>query len=132
MKRLFRICVMLGLSVTPALAQNAVDGEQLFQLHCASCHGLDADGKGPMSSVLLIKPTDLTRLSFENQGVFPRIRVVKRIDGRDPLVSHGSPMPVYGFFFEGDDQAMKAETGQPIMTSRAIVDLVAYLESQQQ
>jgi hypothetical protein len=54
-----------------------------------------------------------------------------RIDGREPLVSHGSPMPVYGDFFEGDDAAVKAETGQPILTSRAVVDLLAYLEGVQ-
>ena len=115
-----------------ASGQDVETGERLFGLHCASCHGLDADGRGPMAPVLLIQPTDLTALEARNEGVFPRARVVMRIDGRDPLVSHGSPMPVYGFFFEGDDQAMKAETGQPIMTSRAIVDLVAYLESLQQ
>jgi hypothetical protein len=55
-----------------------------------------------------------------------------RIDGRDPLVSHGSMMPVYGDFFEGTDVATKAETGQPIMTSQPIVDLLAYLQSLQQ
>jgi hypothetical protein len=54
-----------------------------------------------------------------------------RIDGRDPLTSHGSPMPVYGDFFEGWDVAVKSETGQPIMTSLPIVDLLAYLGSVQ-
>ncbi|MFK7870669.1 MAG: c-type cytochrome [Roseobacter sp.] len=128
--------VILGLAVVccagTAIAQDLEAGEQLYQLHCASCHGLEADGTGPMAPVLLLQPTDLTLLKAENDGVFPRVRVVMRIDGRDPLISHGSPMPVYGYFFEGDDQAMKAETGQPIMTSRAIVDLVGYLESLQQ
>ncbi|MEM6886812.1 MAG: cytochrome c [Pseudomonadota bacterium] len=121
------VCIATDLS-----AQDAGEGQQLFELHCASCHGLDADGRGPMAPVLLLQPTDLTALSTSNEGVFPRVRVVMRIDGRDPLVSHGSPMPVYGYFFDGNDQAMKAETGQPIMTSRAIVDLVAFLESLQQ
>lgn len=128
--------VILGLAVAfcagTAIAQDLDAGERLYELHCASCHGLEADGTGPMAPVLLLQPTDLTLLEVENDGVFPRVRVVMRIDGRDPLVSHGSPMPVYGYFFEGDDQAMKAETGQPIMTSRAIVDLVGYLESLQQ
>ena len=40
--------------------------------------------------------------------------------------------PVYGDFFEGNDVATKAETGQPIMTSQPIVDLLAYLQGLQQ
>ena len=85
-----------------------------------------------MASVLLIQPSDLTELKAGNEGTFPLLRVVRRIDGRDPLVSHGSPMPVYGDFFEGDDTALKTASGQPLMTSRAIADLVAYLEELQE
>jgi hypothetical protein len=125
------LCVAASICAQGAAAQDAANGEELYKLHCASCDGLDAEGGGPMAPVLLLQPTDLTRLEASNDGTFPVARVVMRIDGRDPLVSHGSPMPVYGYFFEGDDQAMKAETGQPIMTSSAIVDLVSYLESLQ-
>jgi len=57
---------------------------------------------------------------------------VMRIDGRDPLVSHGSAMPVYGQFFQqGADVPIKAPSGQPILTSEPIVDLVVYLQSLQ-
>ena len=110
------------------LAQDADVGAELFRHYCATCHGLDATGNGPMAGVLVIQPTDLTALADEN-GVFPTARVVARIDGRDPLVSHGSPMPVYGPYFEGEDTAMKTPAGQPILTSKPIVDLVAYLET---
>ncbi len=41
-------------------------------------------------------------------------------------------MPVYGDFFEGDDTALKTASGQPLMTSRAISDLVAYLKDIQE
>ena len=58
-------------------------------------------------------------------------RVVKRIDGRDPLVSHGSPMPIYGDFFEGEDMTIKTPAGQPVMTSRPVVELVTYIQSLQ-
>ncbi|MCA0869363.1 cytochrome c [Seohaeicola saemankumensis] len=113
----------------PTLAQDIEVGSGLYRVHCATCHGIDATGQGPMAGVLVIKPANLKRLKSENGGVFPTERVVKRIDGRDPLVSHGSPMPVYGHFFEGRDQAIKAPSGQPIMTSEPIVDLLAYLQS---
>ncbi|MBD3662724.1 cytochrome c [Sulfitobacter aestuariivivens] len=115
-----------------AHAQGAGRGQDLFETHCATCHGLEGTGKGPMAPVLLLQPTNLRELAARNDGIFPTARVVMRIDGRDPLVSHGSPMPIYGDFFEGDDTPLKAETGQPIMTSRAIVDLVDYLERLQQ
>ena len=119
------------LGALPVAAQEAAEGEVLFERHCATCHGLDAKGTGPMAGVLLVPPADLTALAKGNDGAFPVLRVVRRIDGRDPLVSHGSPMPVYGHFFEGRDQALKLPSGQPIMTSEPIVDLLAYLQSLQ-
>ncbi len=73
-------------------------GEALYMQHCVACHGVELAGQGPMAGVMLIKPTDLTALTVENDGVFPLVRVIKRIDGRDPLVSHGSPMPGLWFF----------------------------------
>jgi mono/diheme cytochrome c family protein len=105
------------------------EGAELYRTHCATCHGIEQTGHGPMAGVLIIKPSDLTALTRNNDGVFPTGRVVRRIDGRDPLVSHGSPMPVYGDFFEGNDVAIKAPSGQPILTSAPIADLVAFLKS---
>ncbi|MFZ3581001.1 c-type cytochrome [Loktanella sp. DJP18] len=118
----FLICLAL-----PVAAQDADAGKALFQTHCATCHGVAASGDGPMANMLLVRPPDLTTLTQRYGGTFPIARIVMRIDGRDPLTSHGSPMPVYGDFFEGWDVAVKAETGQPIMTSVPVVDLLAYL-----
>lgn len=122
------LLICLGL---PLHAQNAEVGEKLFANHCATCHGGGAQGDGPMANMILIQPPDLTRMQFRFGGTLPITRIVMRIDGRDPLTSHGSPMPVYGDFFEGWDVAVKSETGQPIMTSLPIVDLLAYLASVQ-
>lgn len=124
-------CAGLAFVATQASAQDIEAGAELYRSHCATCHGIDAAGQGPMAGVLVIKPVDLTALQADNGGIFPTERVVKRIDGRDALVSHGSPMPVYGHFFEGDDVAVKAPSGQPIMTSKPIVDLLAFLKSLQ-
>ena len=116
----------------PVMAQDPSEGERLFSYRCATCHGLEANGKGPMAPVLLLQPPDLTQLQSNNNGIFPLTRTIERIDGRDPLISHGSPMPVYGDFFEGRDVSLKTESGQPIMTSQPIADLVAWLQSIQQ
>jgi mono/diheme cytochrome c family protein len=111
---------------------SVADGKTVYERYCATCHGLDGTGQGPMQAVLTILPNDLTALTAKNDGVFPLERVVKRIDGRDPLVAHGSPMPVYGDFFEtGAGVAMKTDAGQPVMTSQPVADLVAYLRSLQ-
>jgi mono/diheme cytochrome c family protein len=104
---------------------DAANGALLYQEHCAVCHGAKAKGNGPIAPVLLVQPADLTTLVARHGGVFPLERVASRIDGRDPLVSHGSDMPVYGDFFEGRDVAMKTEAGQPLLTSQPIADLVA-------
>ncbi len=119
----------MAMLAQPLAAQDAGEGADLFEQFCASCHGIEARGDGPMAGVLTVKPKNLTQLRAGNDGIFPIARVVRRIDGRDPLVSHGSPMPVYGHFFEGNDVAVKTASGQPILTSKPIVDLLAYLQS---
>lgn len=124
------ILVGFGLA-TPLIAQDVDNGSALYQRHCATCHGLGASGDGPMAPALVIQPPDLTALAADNGGVFPTLRAVMRIDGRDPLISHGSPMPVFGAFFQGNDTALKAASGQPIMTSRLTADLIAFLEGVQ-
>lgn len=121
----------LALAGVPVQAQDVPAGAELYRVHCATCHGIEATGQGPMAGVLVIKPADLTALQAGNGGVFPTERVVKRIDGRDALVSHGSPMPIYGQFFEGEDVALKTPNGQPVLTSKPIADLLAYLLSLQ-
>jgi mono/diheme cytochrome c family protein len=128
----------LACAVGPALAEgedvpgDVAQGAALYQAHCAVCHGLQALGDGPMAPVLLVPPADLTSIVQRYEGIFPLERVASRIDGRDPLVSHGSDMPVWGEFFEGRDVALRTDAGQPLMTSQPIADLVAWLRTIQE
>ena len=122
----------LGLVAGLAHAQDAPSGANLYAGYCAACHGIEARGDGPMAAILEVLPADLTQLAADNGGTLPVARIAGRIDGRDPLLAHGGPMPLYGEFFQGDDVAIKAETGQPILTSRAIADLIAWLETIQE
>lgn len=131
MKQATAILFTLLVVQTAAQAQDANVGGELFETHCSVCHGLDGRGNGPLAPALLLEPPSLLDLVKRHDG-FPSERVITRIDGRDPLVSHGSPMPVYGPFFEGDDTVLKTGSGQPIFTSRPIADLVAYLKKIQE
>ena len=59
-------------------AQDAQMGAERFLTYCATCHGIDATGQGPMAGVLVIKPVDLTKLAANNNGTFPMARVAAR------------------------------------------------------
>jgi mono/diheme cytochrome c family protein len=74
-------------------------GAQLFRTHCATCHGTNARGHGPLADQLRRVPPDLTKYTAKNGGVFPSERVYRIIDGRD-VRSHGDrEMPVWGDAF---------------------------------
>ncbi|WP_261391123.1 c-type cytochrome [Roseovarius atlanticus] len=131
--RLSGAVASLVLGAVPVLAEgNAGAGAALYAQHCVSCHGPEADGRGPMREVLLVQPSDLTTLTARHGGAFPVERVAQRIDGRDPLVAHGSSMPVYGDFFDTTGQvAVRTGAGQPVMVSQPVADLIVFLESLQ-
>jgi mono/diheme cytochrome c family protein len=118
------------LAAGPALAQDAARGAVLFERHCAVCHGLSLAGDGPMAEVLLLPPPDLARIA-ERHGGFPTVAMARKIDGRDPLVSHGGDMPVFGRIF-GEMSAILREGGRTVLTAPEVVDLVAYLEAVQE
>ncbi len=131
---MIKICITAfaaSFSVLPVFAGDIENGQDIYQGHCAVCHGENALGDGPMAPAMMIKPKNLTLLSIENDGVFPLVRTIKRIDGREELISHGSPMPVYGNFFEGESIMLKTKAGQPIMTSQPIDDLISWMKSVQ-
>lgn len=126
------LLMALSFAAGPAAAQDTTDGQETFLTYCAGCHGIEARGNGPMAPILTLQPADLTALTDRNSGTFPRFDVIARIDGRNPLVAHGSPMPVYGDFFEGKGVTVKDETGTLVMTSQPIVDLLTWLEAIQE
>jgi mono/diheme cytochrome c family protein len=78
-------------------SQSAPDGAALFKAYCASCHGENGKGGGPVADSLRMKPADLSTLKQRNRGEFPSYRARKLLDGSDDLPAHGSRrMPVWG------------------------------------
>ncbi|SDZ14071.1 Cytochrome c [Jannaschia faecimaris] len=130
-----RLALLALCLAQPVAAQDAelVDlGLGLFLDYCATCHGTEARGDGPMQEVLAVEVPDLTQLAARAGG-FPHYEVVTKIDGRRPVMSHGDVMPVWGRVFEGTDSAfVRTDAGQPIVTSVPIAALVAWLEGVQE
>jgi mono/diheme cytochrome c family protein len=136
-RRRFRLaaCVPLVLMGLPAGLQAAdgavpsdplAAGRERFMLDCATCHGVDGSGNGPVAGVLKIQPPDLTRLASRNRGSFSYPDVYATIDGRQPLAHGTRDMPIWGNRYK---QVLPA-LGEKKAHTR-IDALVRYLESLQ-
>jgi mono/diheme cytochrome c family protein len=116
-----------------ASAQTLDSGKTEFQSGCASCHGIDAKGNGPLSKELKIHPTDLTVLSKKNSGVFPLDHIYKVIDGREEIRGHGSrEMPVWGYRFGplpklADDYIVSPSLSPELIVQSRILAVIDYL-----
>ncbi len=78
----------------------SLEGIDLFRSYCASCHGADAKGAGPVTAALNTKVPDLTMISKSNGGVFPAKRIESVISGGETVIAHGSrEMPIWGPIF---------------------------------
>jgi mono/diheme cytochrome c family protein len=119
--RFFLPCVAIGATVLLCLAGNPralahqdappartphqgtilpLDGTRIFRNYCASCHGVNGSGDGPVASALKIKVPLLTTLALRNHGTFPTARVRRIIAEDENHAAHGSrEMPVWGPVF---------------------------------
>ncbi len=97
-------------------AQDFDPGRNEYESSCATCHGTDAKGNGPIIPLLKVMPPDLTVLAKKNNGIFPFRTVYQVIDGRQPIKTgtkpikaHGPPdMPIWG------NRYTQSQTGQVI------------------
>jgi mono/diheme cytochrome c family protein len=120
---------------TPGKAQEQdiiAAGQREFQQSCATCHGVDAKGKGPSAAFLNVPPTDLTQLSKNHGGVFLFWRIYEKIEGSKDFVirGHGTrEMPIWGerFRFEKSDSV-----DHKMGVRGRILSLVYYLQSIQE
>jgi mono/diheme cytochrome c family protein len=80
---------------------DSIRGDNLHRAYCASCHGVDGRGNGPMAPWMKVALPDLTRIADRNGGEFPLARVDRIISGEEALLSgHGTRgMPIRGPVF---------------------------------
>ena len=84
----------------PVRLIHSLNGPDLYRSYCASCHGAEGKGNGPVAPALNSKMPDLTTIAQRNGGIFPASRVNQIISGDQNIVAHGSrEMPVWGPIF---------------------------------
>jgi mono/diheme cytochrome c family protein len=122
-----------AIGCTAALADAPQMGRAHYEAKCAVCHGDNGKGDGPVANMLTQKPSDLTMMSKNNDGVFPFWTAYEIVDGRKGVGAHGTrEMPVWGKEFyqasRGGGQGISAET----IVRGQIMELLIYLRSIQQ
>jgi len=110
---------------TAAKSSVTISGKELYQEHCAVCHGADARGGGPAARSLRVRPTDLTQLACRNEGVFPEERFLKTMHGEVAVAAHGAvDMPVWG-------KVLSRASSSPDLAEKRIHALMNYVEELQ-
>lgn len=96
--------------VIPIERTSAANGKQMYVNYCASCHGLDGKGNGPVATALKQQPTDLTVLSKNNGGKYPAAHMAAVLQYGPDIPSHGTAeMPVWGPILGKMDQARPSD-----------------------
>ncbi len=124
-KRIFTIAMVAMLAVTMGYAETSrkiiinagktspADGPDMYKNYCASCHGVNGKGNGPVASRLSARPTDLTVLAASNRSKFPSVHVIAVIDQGSNLQAHGvAGMPAWGPVFASMNKTTQYEKHQ--------------------
>jgi mono/diheme cytochrome c family protein len=102
-------------------------GRDLYAIHCAACHGMDATGRGPRAESLATDPADLTLLRQRYGTPLPVDTLSNFIDGRDDTHA-GREMPAFGeTFFTDKPSHLEYERNKRI----AIALILDHLETLQ-
>jgi mono/diheme cytochrome c family protein len=93
----FAVTLLGCASAVHAADYVAMSGKELYARFCASCHGSEGRGDGPVAASLKVEVPDLTLVAHRAGGTYPRNQVLRIIDGRYIVGAHGSrTMPVWG------------------------------------
>lgn len=130
-----RSALVSFLLLAPACGQQAdvpPTGRLTYLSRCASCHGEDGRGNGPVAATLDPAPADLTTLARRNGGRFDERAVMAYIDGQRHVAAHGPrDMPVWGAVFESE-HARRDEPWPAYIALLEVRSLVDYLRSIQE
>jgi mono/diheme cytochrome c family protein len=125
--------LLLGvlLLAIPATASAEPAGRVLFTTHCASCHGVDGRGNGPVAGSLVMRPSDLTKLTKRFGMPLARNKLAEYIDGRIDVKAHGPrEMPVWGERFDQElGQGMLSTEDSKRRTIDVIIEFLISIQA---
>ena len=108
----FAIPALLGVTAwvaAPEQKPSELSGVEMYRTFCASCHGVDGRGAGPVAPALKPAVPDLTTIARRNKGQFPEFRIAHIIDGFEIQAVHGTrEMPVWGDYFRDNESRDEA------------------------
>jgi hypothetical protein len=134
---IFSICVFLFPAITFAAGIPTMLGQLEYRTNCATCHGEEGKGDGPMADQLAVKPANLQQISAKSGGKFPADQIYQIIDGRESVRAHGSrEMPIWGAAYSASLRSMwgwrendpEDRDVEAVINGR-ILSLVYYLQS---
>jgi hypothetical protein len=123
------LCVFASMFMGTCRADQAAvhSGAELYMEFCASCHGANGTGNGPVAPSLRKKVPDVTLFAKRRGGIFSAEELHRIIDGRTMPRAHGSAeMPIWGrefYGFEGEDATRRRRVAE------LIDQLVEYVRS---
>jgi mono/diheme cytochrome c family protein len=128
-----RLLLLAALVLAACGREAAVDtsGRDTYVRHCASCHGSEGKGDGPLAAELTKPPSDLTQIAKRAGGRWDESYVMSVIDGRRQVAAHGTrDMPVWGAVFEEESRGEPYPAYQGLLKSRFLVDYLATLQAE--
>ncbi len=123
----FALPVLAGCALWSFMPSPA-EGQRLYAQNCVQCHGSTGQGDGELAQDMMRKPANLTQISAQNGGDFPRTRVLSAIDGY-AKGTRGGAMPEFGAFLDGPTVPVTLEDGSQTPVPRPLAALLRYLES---
>ncbi len=129
--RLFRWITAAVVLFAPMMQSFADEngGKEMYLKYCASCHGSQGRGDGPVSRDLKVKVPDLTLLRSKNKGTYPLDRVMSSIDGSRVVRAHGDRnMPVWGEVFRKEHEKQKYTELTSLLKAKLIAEYVGTLQ----
>ena len=111
----------------PIQTSDPSSGAGMYKAYCAVCHGTAGKGDGPAAVALKVAPGDLTRLSRNNGGKFPELRVYGILEGTVTLPSHGNrEMPMWGDLFRS---LQRSDTSNVQLRLRNLTEYVKSIQA---
>lgn len=126
------LSVLLAPNVSSGQGIAAAMGKAEYMRSCASCHGPEGAGNGPMADQLTTPPANLQMLGDK----YSSSEWYAIIDGRNTPRAHGtSDMPVWGDAYAGIAKEMGGKERDPTQVeieqdiNGRILSLIYYLQS---